>query len=93
MNSKVTCSNEKIMNSDANKESASNESNEIKLSAEQKAKIENNRQRALLLREKKKKNLTTNEYVQTDLNIKLKNFSFLITFLINLYQMRLFRTF
>lgn len=37
--------------------------NEIKLTAEQKAKIENNRQRALLLREKKRKNLTTNEYV------------------------------
>ena len=37
--------------------------NEIKLTAEQKAKIENNRQKALLLKEKKRKCLTTNEYV------------------------------
>ena len=35
----------------------------IELTVEQKAKIENNRQRALLLREKKRKNLTSNEYV------------------------------
>lgn len=58
---------------DANKASTSCESGDgssgatsrkpIQLTAEQKARIENNRQRALLLREKKRKNLTSNEYV------------------------------
>lgn len=44
-------------------EVAATSSKPIKLTAEQKARIENNRQRALLLREKKRKNLTSNEYV------------------------------
>lgn len=52
-------------NSSLSTEREENQSKSIELTTEQKARIENNRQRALLLREKKRKNLTTNEYVDS----------------------------
>lgn len=68
MKSEASKEGEQMHDVDANKaagegSSSGATSKAIKLTVEQKAKIENNRQRALLLREKKRKNLTSNEYV------------------------------
>jgi hypothetical protein len=51
----------------------------IKLTAEQRARIENNRQKALLIKEKKRKNLSTNEY---DIFLFIFLFYFFIFFFI-----------